>query len=111
MAAAEKPLYWLEREDGSLRPATALEAGAVIGTEAARVARTERGEAYVSTVLLCLDHDWTSEGRNDPNLAPMVYESMVFGGPGDGEQRRYRSREEALAGHAEMIALHLPPVE
>lgn len=51
------------------------------------------GEVRVSTVFLGLDHRF---GFNGP---PILWESMVFGGPLDGEQRRYTSRADADAGH------------
>jgi hypothetical protein len=34
---------------------------------------------------------------------PLVYETMIFGGPLDQEQERYASRAEAIAGHTRMI--------
>ena len=61
------------------------------------VAQSDVGDAHLSTVFLCLDH-----GMGRPG-GPVLYESMWFGGPMDGDQRRYRTREEALAGHQEML--------
>lgn len=55
------------------------------------------GDARVSTVFLGLDHGW-GEGP------PVLYETMVFGGPLDGECERYCTRAEAVAGHALMVA-------
>ena len=52
----------------------------------------------VSTVFLGLDHSFELDGR------PLLWESMVFGGPLDQEQCRYHSRGEALAGHAALVA-------
>lgn len=60
------------------------------------VAQTMVGEARVSTVFLGLDHQW-GDGP------PLVFETMVFGGPLDGEQDRYSTWDEAAAGHAEMV--------
>lgn len=34
----------------------------------------------------------------------LPYETMVFGGTMDGETRKYSTRQEALAGHAAMVA-------
>lgn len=53
--------------------------------------------SLLSTVFLCLDHGM---GRSD---GPVLYESMWFGGPHDGHQRRYKTRQEALEGHASML--------
>jgi len=63
-----------------------------------RIARTEISErCHVSTVFLGLDRNWTMSGD------PVVFESMVFGGPLDQEQRRYRSYAEAERGHQELV--------
>jgi hypothetical protein len=56
------------------------------------VAETRFGDVRVSTVFLGLDHSW-GDGP------PILWESMVFGGPLDREQRRYATRAEADAGH------------
>jgi len=61
------------------------------------VAFDEIGEIQVSTVFLGLDHNFTPDG------APILYETMVFGGPLDQEQERYRTLHEAKAGHQKMI--------
>jgi hypothetical protein len=50
----------------------------------------------VSTVFLGLDHNYTLHGP------PVLWETLVFGGPMDGEMDRYESREAALAGHQAM---------
>lgn len=61
------------------------------------VARSEIGAVAVSTVFLGLDHRFAGDGP------PLLYETMIFGGAHDQDQRRYSTREEALAGHAEMV--------
>ncbi len=50
----------------------------------------------VSTVFLALDHNFSGKGP------PVLWETMVFGGALDSEQRRYTSRAAALRGHQEM---------
>lgn len=52
----------------------------------------------VSTVFLSLDHDHSGKGP------PVLWETLVFGGPLADEMERYCTREEALAGHAAMVA-------
>ena len=52
----------------------------------------------VSTVFLGIDH---SQGRGEP----LLYETMVFGGKHDGYEIQYTTREKALEGHAEAIAM------
>lgn len=62
-----------------------------------RVARDEIGEATVSTVFLTLDHNF-GDGP------PVLFETLVFGGPLDQEMRRYCTWDEAVSGHARMVA-------
>jgi hypothetical protein len=57
-----------------------------------------RGGVGVSTVFLGLDHNWSGVGP------PVLWETLVFGTPLDGEMRRYTSKADALRGHAEMLA-------
>ena len=65
------------------------------------VARTELPDGVlVSTVFLCLDHSY--DGGE-----PVLWETMIFGGPHDGFQDRYTSYEAALEGHAQMVELAL----
>ena len=52
----------------------------------------------VSTIFLGLDHDFLCTGR------PLLWESLVYGTSLDGHMIRYRSRSEALAGHASLLA-------
>lgn len=59
---------------------------------------TTKGTVTVSTVFLVLNHSF-GEGP------PVLWESMAFGGPLDEDQRRYASREAAVAGHAEMVTI------
>jgi hypothetical protein len=53
----------------------------------------------VSTVFLGLDHSFLRRGE------PILYETMVFGGPHDEHQRRYSTRAEAAAGHYETLRM------
>lgn len=52
----------------------------------------------VSTVFLGLDHNF---GTGEPQL----FETMVFGGPLDGQEARYATWGEAEKGHEAMCAL------
>jgi hypothetical protein len=63
------------------------------------LARDMVGAAQVSTVFLGMDHSFSDAGP------PVLWETMIFGGPLDGEQKRYRSAEAARAGHAEFVVL------
>lgn len=65
--------------------------------EGQRVARTELfGGVMVSTVHLVLDHQY-GDGP------PLIFETMVFGGPLDQMQERYSTEEQALQGHVKMV--------
>jgi hypothetical protein len=58
------------------------------------VAQDTTGDVTVSTVFLGLDHNF-----GERRAGPVLWETMVFGGPCDQEQHRYRSRADAEAGH------------
>ena len=62
------------------------------------VADETRGDARISTVFLGLNHNFCGDGP------PLIFETMVFGGPLDQEQERYSTWEQAEAGHAAMLA-------
>ena len=75
------------------------------GEDYRRLASDEVGSFWVSTVWLGLNHNW----RDGP---PLIFETMVFpvadGEPDFGtvpECTRYSTRDEALAGHAEVVTL------
>lgn len=51
----------------------------------------------VSTVFLGLDHRFGGEGP------PLLFELMVFGGPLDGECRRFSSWDDAATAHKAMV--------
>jgi hypothetical protein len=57
--------------------------------------RTGR-KVRVSTVFLGLDHNYSGRGK------PVLWETLVFGGPLDGEQDRYTSHAAAFKGHQAM---------
>lgn len=58
-------------------------------------------DVMVSTVFLGLDHRFYDDGP------PVLWETMIFRGPHDGEQWRYTSRAEALEGHTAAVKLAL----
>lgn len=64
----------------------------------ARTAVVVDGEhVLVSTVHLVLNHSW----QPGP---PVIFETMVFGGPLDDYCERYSTAEAALAGHDQVLA-------
>ena len=74
-----------------------------------RVASTDIGPYWVSTVWLGIDHNWLGDGP------PIIFETMVFSkgerdDPGyhglhDMDMDRYATEEEALAGHEAMCLM------
>lgn len=72
--------------------------GEWMGTADRHVGHDMRNGIRVSTVFLGLDHGF------GPG-APVLWETMIFGGPHDEYQERYTSYDDALAGHARAVAL------
>jgi len=64
------------------------------------VAQTDvdNGEISVSTVFLGLDHSF---GYGPP----VLFETMIFGGPEDGYQERYTTWDEAVEGHKKAVKI------
>ncbi|HMF88292.1 MAG TPA: hypothetical protein VK575_09445 [Gemmatimonadaceae bacterium] len=63
-----------------------------------RVALTEVTNGVdVSTVFLGVDHRFSSKGP------PLLFETMVFGGPLDQQCWRYSSWDDAETGHAAAV--------
>lgn len=61
------------------------------------VARDWVGNVEVATVWLGFDHSFRS-------AAPVIFETVVFGGRMDQYSRRYTTEKEARAGHAKVLA-------
>lgn len=65
-----------------------------------RIAATQVGDHWVSTVFLVNDHNFGGEGP------PVLWETMVFDPEGHGAQsQRYISEIQALAGHDQIVAM------
>ena len=60
------------------------------------VARTKIDEILVSTVFLGLDHNFDGG-------TPILFETMVFGGPLNEHMVRYTGWKQALAGHQRVL--------
>jgi hypothetical protein len=65
--------------------------------EKRRLADDSIGASRVSTVFLGLDHNFAGTGP------PILFETLVFNGPLDGECNRYVTYDEAEAGHTAML--------
>ena len=57
------------------------------------------GDVRVSTIFLGIDHRFGDDGP------PMLWETMIFGGPHNEYQERYSTKAEAEAGHRVAVAL------
>lgn len=69
------------------------------------VAMTGNDGRFVSTVFLALDHNF---GFGE-DKRPILFETMIFGFPEhEGYQERYRTWDEAEAGHKRAVALAFP---
>jgi hypothetical protein len=55
--------------------------------------------SVVSTVFLGIDHNFSLEGP------PILFETMILGGPHDQYQDRYATKDEAIAGHAKALRI------
>ena len=62
------------------------------------VAVTDFDGGKVSTVFLGMDHNFT-------HGEPVLWETMIFGGPHDGYCERYTSLAKAEAGHQRAVAV------
>ena len=73
--------------------------GAAFNSPDRRVAETQvTAYCRVSTVFLGLDHSFSPDGP------PILFETMIFGGPLDGYQRRCATWGEAETEHAIAVA-------
>ena len=72
---------------------------------ARQVACIEADVVTVSTVFLGLDHNYSGVG------APILFETLVFGGAHDGEMWRYATWKQAEHGHLEAVRLALPNLD
>lgn len=70
-------------------------------TVAATVFHAGGVRVRVSTVFLGIDHRYGGGGP------PLLFETMIFGGPDDLHQARYATEAEAHEGHAEAVRIAL----
>lgn len=95
------PLYYVLDENHEPRGTKDVREWSVFfeNIEHRRVACTElTADVSVSTVFIGIDHRFVGEGD------PLLFETLVFGGPLDGEMDRYTSWGGAERGHAEIVA-------
>lgn len=95
--------YYILDENKQVQPVADVFVWADYQNAHKRVASTRRGKVWVSTVFLGIDHQY-GDGP------PLVFETMVFGGPADQYQDRYSSYDDALLGHRRACRFAFPPV-
>lgn len=77
-----------------------MERFAVLWCEPRHVAQTDLGPlGHVSTVWLGLDHGFSFVDGGPP----VIFETMIFGGPLDQYQERYCTVQQAMNGHDFMV--------
>jgi hypothetical protein len=91
-------IFYKLNPDGSIEPCSIDEWGRMFQDLHGRTIAKDRDECgddsiEVSTVFLGMDHRFSGKGP------PVLFETLVFGGPLDGLMERYCTRDEALAGH------------
>lgn len=90
-------LYTLK--DRQVVEATMEEWGRDLASPDRFVAQWTFDDIFVSTVFLGIDHRWIGEGP------PLVFETMVFGGPLDEHQEHCSTWREAEAQHERACAM------
>jgi hypothetical protein len=67
--------------------------------EGRRVAHTDIGKVFISTVCLGIAHGWNEAGQ------PLLFETMIFGGLHDHYTERTATWDEAQAAHNVAVEL------
>lgn len=102
---SDMPFYVLDAEGCPIKAETRQEWYEFFNdNDRRRMALTEVGDVRVSTVFLGIDHDFSRHSDyDDPTYKPVIFETMVFGGPLDEECERYRTPAEWRAGHEKWV--------
>lgn len=99
--------YLWDRDTGEVRSCSFEEwATSYTKKEARVVQQTHLNGCWVSTVFLGIDHNFFDYG------APLLFETMIFGGVLDQEQWRYPTQAWADLGHEEAVnqAAQIPAI-
>jgi hypothetical protein len=92
--------YYLLQKDRTLRRVSSREWAHWFEADRMQrqIANHVIGGVRVSTVFLGLDH-------GDGTGPPIVFETMIFGGPHNEYQERYSEYKDAVAGHWRALAM------
>ena len=101
---SRRPMYWILDAEHNLVPTDDVLVWGTFFEDMGKrrvaqdiIEQPESDPVRVSTVFLGLDHNWLDNGP------PILFESMVFGGPLDGEMYRYPTWDSAAEGHKLLV--------
>lgn len=99
--------YYILKEDHTTEPCEMLDWAmwASSNREKLVVKQETVNDVKVSTVFIGLNHAFLGQG------APLIFETMIFGGPHDQYQERYCTWEEAEEGHERALKLAKKSIE
>lgn len=99
MANAQNPKWYILRDKTPVAVSEFSEflRWMVRNQSACQVARNQVGKSFVSTIFTGSNYNSVAQGP------PLVFESMVFGGPMDLMIKRYSTWDQALKGHNDLI--------
>lgn len=95
--------YKLDKKTGQLTRITVNEFSEEFQKER-HIGDNHIGEVRVSTVFLVMDHGFNFTDQDNPNAAPLVFETMIFGGKHHEYQERYTCMFAAKKRHREIVA-------
>ena len=91
--------HYILNAAGDAEPCDLMTWAKWLGTANRVLASDKRDGVHVSTVFLGLNHRYDNFGP------PLIWETMIFGGPHDQYQDRYSTKAEALTGHEKACEL------
>lgn len=89
--------FYSRNEDGSVTLVSDVVTWARGQEHHRHIAESTVGDAWVSTVFLGIDHNFSGIGP------PILWETMVFGGPHDQKTFRYASEGAAIENHEAVV--------
>lgn len=94
-------LYTLNSQGEPIEEPDILRWAEWLSTGERTIANTQiTDDIRVSTIFLSIDYGFSL----DDNHPPILWETMIFGGPDDMAQWRYTGRDQALAHHDQVAA-------